>query len=101
MIMEINKKLAQDISSYCKLNGLDENKYLNDLLLDAFMVDKYGNRPSILGVSKSQVFDQEPPMVVSNYSFTVEFKNDVETLEKDKTSIKEQPKKRTRKLVAK
>ena len=101
MYMEINKKLAQDISSYCKLNELDEDKYLNDLIHSAFMIDKYGTRPSVL-VPNKQNIDQEPEKenVVSNYSFTVEFHKDKKTAD-NTVSTEDNPKKRTRKLEAK
>lgn len=101
MYMEINEKLAQDISSYCKLNELDEDKYLNDLIRSAFMIDKYGTRPSVLGPNKQNI-DQETEreIIVSNYSFRVEFHKDKKTTD-NTVSIEDKPKKRTRKLEAK
>ena len=41
--MEINKKLLDDIRSYCKLNGLKLGEYVNGTLKRAFMEDKYGD----------------------------------------------------------
>lgn len=43
--MEIDKKLLDDIRSYCKLNGLKLGEYVNATLKRAFMEDKYGNAP--------------------------------------------------------
>lgn len=45
MNIEIKDKLYKDIESYCTLNELDFNDYLNDLLKKAFMEEKYGDRP--------------------------------------------------------
>lgn len=114
--MEINKKLEQDISSYCKLNELDENKYINDLLRNAFMIDKYGNRPPILGYTNKPILDQEPDKEC-NYTFTISFPDKAEKTIKnkktpqipeteaimieEKTIVEDKPKKRTRRLAAK
>ena len=43
--MEIDKKLLDDIRSYCKLNGLKLGEYVNATLKRAFMEDKYGDAP--------------------------------------------------------
>ena len=43
--MEIDKKLLDDIRSYCKLNGLRLGEYVNATLKRAFMEDKYGDAP--------------------------------------------------------
>lgn len=43
--MEIDKKLYGDIKEYCKLNGLKTAEYVNSLLKNAFMLDKYGVSP--------------------------------------------------------
>jgi hypothetical protein len=45
MNIEIKDKLYKDIESYCTLNELDFNNYVNDLLKKAFMEEKYGDRP--------------------------------------------------------
>lgn len=45
MNIEIKDKLYKDIESYCALNELDFNDYVNDLLKKAFMEEKYGDRP--------------------------------------------------------
>lgn len=101
MYMEINKKLAQDISLYCKLNKLDEDVYLNELIRTAFMVDKYGDRPPILGSNKQNI-DQKPKkkIIVSNYSFTLEFNANKEVNDR-KVNVEDKPKQRIRKLEAK
>lgn len=46
--MNFDNKLLSDIESYCKLNGLDSDKFVNDLLKKAFMVEKYGEKPSFM-----------------------------------------------------
>ena len=45
MNIEIKDKLYKDIESYCTLNELNFNDYVNDLLKKAFMEEKYGDRP--------------------------------------------------------
>lgn len=45
MNIEIKDKLYKDIESYCTINELDFNDYINDLLKKAFMEEKYGDRP--------------------------------------------------------
>lgn len=45
--MDIEEKLYAEIKEYCKLNGLKVTKYVNELLREAFMRDKYGERPQI------------------------------------------------------
>lgn len=46
--MEIEKKLYDDIKSYCKLNNLKVNTFINNLLRKAFNVEKYGESPFVL-----------------------------------------------------
>lgn len=43
--MEIDKKLYEEIKSYCKLNGLKTSEYINGLLKKAFLEEKYGKTP--------------------------------------------------------
>jgi hypothetical protein len=50
MNIEIKDKLYKDIESYCTLNELDFNNYVNDLLKKAFMEEKYGDRPFVKAV---------------------------------------------------
>lgn len=46
--MEINKKLNEDILSYCKANEIDDvNLFINKLLQDSFTILKYGAKPII------------------------------------------------------
>lgn len=44
-MIEIDKRLHQDIKEYCKLNGLVMKDFVNKLLKKAFMVEKYGDKP--------------------------------------------------------
>lgn len=48
----IEKKLLKDITLYCEANGLDTKRYLNKLLKNAFMVDKYGEKPAIFAAEE-------------------------------------------------
>ena len=46
--MEIDKELYKDIKAYCDLNGLKPREYIHKLLKEAFMKDKYGDRPDFM-----------------------------------------------------
>ena len=43
--MEIDKELYKQIKEYCDLNGLKTKDYIYNLLKNAFMADKYGDKP--------------------------------------------------------
>ena len=43
--IKIEAELYKDITEYCKANGLKINKFCNELLKKAFMVEKYGDIP--------------------------------------------------------
>jgi hypothetical protein len=53
MLVTIKDKLFKDIHSYCSINGLDVETYINDMLKKSFMIEKYGNKPGI-SVSKKE-----------------------------------------------
>ena len=44
----INKRLLDDITNYCELNGLDTNEFINKIVNDGFIKIKYGDKPSII-----------------------------------------------------
>lgn len=46
--MEIDRDLYKEIKEYCDLNGLKVRDYIHKLLKDAFMKDKYGERPAFM-----------------------------------------------------
>ena len=119
--MEIEKRLLSDISSYCSLNDLDEDKYINSILKKAFMTDKYGDRPEIYGSVHNNISVDEPRKIENSYSFTIQYKEKVvkpkrnkkievvseteavKPVSKQEEEVKaeEAPKKRKRKLEAK
>ena len=45
MEITIDDKLYRNISDYCEVNQLDFCIYVNKLLKDSFMIDKYGESP--------------------------------------------------------
>ena len=63
--MEINEKLYKEIKEYCTLNELDVGKYINELLRDAFMKDKYGERPFI-SIKQNKKADEELRQIVDS-----------------------------------
>ena len=46
--MEIDRELYKEIKEYCDLNGLKARDYIHKLLKEAFMKDKYGERPAFM-----------------------------------------------------
>lgn len=48
-MLDINKKLYNDIKLYCDANNIDDiNKFCNNLLQKAFTSEVYGSKPEIL-----------------------------------------------------
>ena len=43
----IKDKLLEEIKAFCELNSLDTEEFINKTLRDAFVVAKYGERPTI------------------------------------------------------
>lgn len=81
--MELDNKLAKDIKSYCDLNNLDFNEYVNSLLKKAFLEDKYGTMPSL--------FKSEPKEEKVEKPKTTRKKRTVKTTE-EKEEVKEEQK---------
>lgn len=51
----ISDKTFNNIMSFCQLNGLNFEEYVNSLINNSFMTDKYGERPDICSnTSKKQ-----------------------------------------------
>lgn len=44
-MVEIDKKLYQEIKDYCKLNNLVIKDFVNKLLRKSFTIEKYGDKP--------------------------------------------------------
>jgi hypothetical protein len=44
-MVEIDKRLYQEIKDYCKLNNLIIKDFINKLLKKAFTIEKYGDKP--------------------------------------------------------
>ena len=79
MDIEIKDKLYKSIKEYCEVNDLVFNDYINQLLQKEFMLDKYGERPSVIKPI------EETPKIIE---ITVEEKPKEEGKE-TKTRIKE------------
>lgn len=58
MNVNVKEKLYKQIKDYCSINNLPIGEYINDLLQKAFMVDKYGEKPSVLNTPKKK--EKEP-----------------------------------------
>jgi hypothetical protein len=49
-MLNIKKQLYNDITAYCKVNEItDVDKFCSDLLEKAFVTEKYGSAPQIIG----------------------------------------------------
>ena len=110
MVIKIDKKIKEAIIEYCKYNNIDVNTYINKILNDGFMKDKYGERPNIgssspdvmkkikvkvdTGETEPKPKKEEPSEVIQSEPERVE-----EIRQETIVKKKEGPKKRTRKLV--
>lgn len=54
MEITINDKLYKQIKDYCLINELDIVEYVNELLKKEFMIDKYGDKPSVSKLKKKE-----------------------------------------------
>lgn len=45
--IEIDKDLLASIKEYCEINGLKLTPFINELLQKEFMIEKYGEAPSV------------------------------------------------------
>ena len=52
MLVTIKDRLFKDIQSYCSINGLDIETYINDILKKSFMIEKYGEKPCVKPVKE-------------------------------------------------
>ena len=88
MTITINDKLYKDIDSYCKLNDLGETvKYINDLIKKSFMVEKYGEKPSIQQKESVEVKKEETEVV--DGGVVVEVVEDKKPEESEKVEIEQ------------
>lgn len=72
---DIDKKLLKEIKEYCELNKLKIDTFINHLLKDAFMKEKYGERPLVIQAPFTRVIE-EPKEEVISVPF-VQFADDV------------------------
>ena len=69
--VSISRKLYTDIKEYCTLNGLKLSEYVDGLLKDAFLRDKYGDRPFVANKpheieEKEEISPEIPPVGEKN-----------------------------------
>ena len=43
--MKIDNKLYQDIKEFCELNEMETDNFINKILKEAFLIEKYGDSP--------------------------------------------------------
>ena len=79
MQVTIKDKLYKEIFSYCELNNLDVNEFINDLLKKNFMIEKYGEKP---GIRKQQ--NSEPINEPISEPINEPIKKDVDKKTKEK-----------------
>ena len=56
--MEVDKNLYKEIKEYCDLNGIKVKDYVNSLLQEAFMKDKYGEFPGVVIKQDNKAVDK-------------------------------------------
>ena len=78
MLVTIKDKLFKDIHSYCSINDLDVETYINDMLKKSFMIEKYGNKPGIVSKKENEPISEPKKEPISEPTKK-------ETVEKPKT----------------
>ena len=87
-MLNIKKQLYTDITAYCKVNEItDVDKFCSDLLEKAFVTEKYGAAPQIVG-NKNVEKKIEKPLV-----YEPEISVSLQTEEIEKLKQEEPPKK--------
>lgn len=82
-MLNINNKLYNDITAYCKLNNIENvDKFCSDLLEKAFVVEKYGSTPQIV------------PTKIVEKIITIESENNV-SLQNETIKVDQEPEKVT------
>ena len=60
VVMEVDKKLYEEIKEYCSLNGLKPRDFTNSLLKKAFMEEKYGKAPPFFTQPALDIVENKP-----------------------------------------
>lgn len=88
-MVEIEKKLYQEIKDYCKLNDLVIKDFINKILKKAFTVEKYGDKPFTV---QSNIVEEIPvvitPEVINNVIDTCFPKTEITPISINKTEQK-------------
>lgn len=90
-------KLFNEICKYCELNDIDNvNKFINDLIIKGFALEKYGDKPEFINDEKENVEIKEVKKEKNIYTITHDLPKNVGKIEKnnykielDNTPIKE------------
>lgn len=89
--VSVDRKLYSQIKEYCSLNDLKISAYIDELLKDAFMRDKYGERPFDQKVETVKTEFEDLPTITGDVhpkevvkEFPVE---EIKTLSADKGEI--------------
>lgn len=71
--MEINNKLYSEIENYCKINEIDDiEKYINNLLRQAFTKDKYSTIAKVEKVDRIISEEIIEPIIVAEPTIIIE-----------------------------
>ena len=57
--IQIDAKLLDDIAAYCSLNGLKKNEFIERLIKNGFMIEKYGDKPSIINTKVNKKVEEK------------------------------------------
>lgn len=65
-MLKLKTQLLAEIELYCKANNIsDPDKFCNDMLERAFMLEKYGKVPDIINVPKTEGKPVPDPITVT------------------------------------
>lgn len=93
MNIEIKDKLYKSINEYCIFNGINTLSYINDLINKGYMIDKYGDKPSILQKESNNKKEEEKVdiIVVDDIPKNIEEKPKRKYNKKPKENISKEP----------
>lgn len=58
--IQIDAKLLDDIAAYCSLNDIKKNEFIERLIKNGFMIEKYGDKPSIINTKVNKKVEERP-----------------------------------------
>lgn len=89
-MIRIEKKLLDEISSYCKLNGIkDMSVFTTNLLRKAFIIEKFGEKPPFFERKEDDIEVKDMTMIGTVQEPVIETDiSEMQVLENEKNKVK-------------